>query len=298
MNYRRTSASSCAILASTLLAIAFAISCSTVSAQYIYQNDFDQHTYKRTYKIADLNAEWNNPLWDTGVSEYRVKVESGYQAVGNSGSCLAVKSPKGTYGPQDSGAQWIMEFDDSYEEVYLSYCVKFKKSFDFVKGGKLPGLAGGTAPTGFTKATGYNGWTARMMWRTGFTGNPGSPKQKTSNAVSYAKYVGSGWRNDGKNEEKVPFRYSNNEELTFKSNRWYSLTQRIKMNDPFVKNGELQIWVDGVMVVNEQNLEFRKTYDLGIDKLYFSNFFGGGSSWRTSKYETLFFDDFSVYVVR
>lgn len=269
---------------------------SKANAQTIYYNDFDQHTKSRTYKEADLDREWNSPEWSSGVKDYRVKIEKGWQAYGNSGSCMAVKYPKRKYGTKNTGAQWKMELDDSYEEVYLSYAVKFKRGFDFVKGGKLPGLAGGTAPTGNTAATGGNGWTARMMWLTDHTGTPGSPKQKTANAISYAKYFQSGYDFDGKDEDETYFQSGGN--LTeLKSNVWYDITQRIRMNDPWTNNGVIQIWIDDQLVVNKQNVRFRTNYSLGIDQVYFSTFFGGGYSWRTSKYETVYFDNFVVVAI-
>jgi len=265
---------------------------SASDAQVIYFNDFDQYTYKKTYKETDLDNDWNT-AWSSGVKERRVKIEKGWQAYGNNGSCLAIKYPGNKYGTRGTGAQWQHELGGSYDDVMLSYSVKFKRGFDFVKGGKLPGLAGGTAPTGTTAATGTNGFTSRMMWLTSHTGNPGSPKQKTTNAISYAKYFRSGYDLDGKDEDETYFSTSGS--LTeLKSNVWYDITQRVKMNDPWTNNGIIQIWVDDVLVVNKQNVRFRTNGSFGIDKVYFSTFFGGGWSWRTSKWETAYFDNFIV----
>ncbi|MFK7769371.1 MAG: polysaccharide lyase [Mariniblastus sp.] len=269
-------------------------------AQLIYSNNFDQYDGSRKYRESDLNNDWNSPEWSNGVSKGRVKIDSGWQAYGNQGSSLAVKYPTGKYGTKNTGAQWKMDLGDSYEEVLLSYSVKFKRGFDFVKGGKLPGLAGGQSPTGNAPADGFNGWTARMMWRTAHTGNPGSPKQKTSNAISYAKYDQSGSDGDGKDEDETFFSEGGTPagQLTeLKSNRWYEITQRIRMNTPGQFNGVIQIWVDDQLVVDKQDVRFRNVASLGIDQVYFSTFFGGGYSWRTSKYETAYFDNFMVFAV-
>jgi len=278
-------------------AIATAFFTQTCVAQIIFDNDFDQYEGTRTYKKADLNRDWNSPDWENGIDEKRVKIDSSWQAYGKKGSCLAVKYPKNKYGTKNTGAQWQMELGGTYNEVYLNYSVKFKKGFDFVRGGKLPGLAGGTAPTGNVAANGYNGWTTRMMWRTFHTGNPGSPKQTTTNAISYAKHIDSGFDNEGRIEDETFFLDSDNELSQFKSNRWYNISQRVKMNDPFVANGIIQIWVDDKLVINKRNVEFRNTYALGIDQMYFSTFFGGGWSWRTSKYETAYFDNFLIIAI-
>ena len=47
----------------------------------------------------------------------------------------------------------------------MSYDVQFEEGFDFVKGGKLPGLFGGEGNTGGGIPTGMDGFSARMMWR-------------------------------------------------------------------------------------------------------------------------------------
>ena len=266
-------------------------------AQIIYSNNFDQHTKSKKYRVSLLNEEWNYPGWEHGVTQGRVKIKTGYQAFGNSGACLVVKSKKKTFGPNSSGAQWQMMFDDSYEEVILSYHVKFKKNFDFVKGGKLPGLAGGTAPTGNVAAEGTNGWAARMMWRTDHTGTPGKPKQKTAQMTSYSKYVRSGYDNEGRIEDDTLFTDASGDPITIKSNVWYQISQRIRMNDPANSNGVIQIWLNGKLVVNQHDIQFRTTPDLGIDQFYFSHFFGGDYDWRTVKWATVYFDNFSVLVV-
>ncbi|WP_145421732.1 polysaccharide lyase [Planctomycetes bacterium K23_9] len=279
------------------IAVAATITAGQASAQIIYSNDFDHHQFTGTYREHHWEADWNDPQWEDGIKEKRVKIVDGYQAYGGSGRSLAVKYPKGKYGTKNTGAQWIMELNDSYDEVLLSYSVKFKRGFDFVKGGKLPGLAGGTAPTGNVAANGYNGWTTRMMWRTTHTGNPGSPKQKTSPAISYAKYRRSGPDNDGRIEDETPWLDPDGDLTMLKSNKWYDITQRIKMNDVGTSNGVLQIWLNDVLLVDKQDVEYRKTNSIGIDKLYFSTFFGGGYSWRTSKYETAYFDNFVIVAV-
>src|SRR3546814_13585034 len=47
----------------------------------------------------------------------------------------------------------------------LHYRVRFPEDFDFNKGGKLPGLYAGEAPSGGEKVSGEDGWSIRLMWR-------------------------------------------------------------------------------------------------------------------------------------
>jgi hypothetical protein len=47
----------------------------------------------------------------------------------------------------------------------LSYYVRFSENFDFVKGGKLPGLFGGVGNSGGEIPDGTDGFSTRFMWR-------------------------------------------------------------------------------------------------------------------------------------
>ncbi len=55
---------------------------------------------------------------------------------------------------------------------------------------------------------------------------------------------------------------------------WQTVTHRIKMNTPSQRNGILQAWVDGALVLNRNNIEFRSTNSVSIDKLLFTTFYG------------------------
>jgi len=54
-------------------------------------------------------------------------------------------------------------------EYYLDYEVAFDSGWAWVKGGKLPGLVGGSHTSGCAAIT-PDGWSARFMWRTGGQG--------------------------------------------------------------------------------------------------------------------------------
>src|ERR1019366_926325 len=84
------------------------------------------------------------------------------------GHSLRVKYPKGTFS-SGGGLQSLTDFSKfplkPQESLYLRYYVRFDPGIDFVKGGKLPGLAGGNGNTGGHKPNGSDGWSARVMWR-------------------------------------------------------------------------------------------------------------------------------------
>jgi len=75
---------------------------------------------------------------------------------------------------------------------------------------------------------------------------------------------------------------------------WYEVIQRVKMNDPGVRNGVLQIWLDGNLVLDQQDILWRTENTFAIDQVYFSTFFGGNEDWRTSKDEVMYYDDFLI----
>lgn len=270
---------------------------SSASAQVIYQNDFSQYSMDGLYTEDDLDADWAIPRWEDGVRENRVAVTIGADSYDSNSASLVVSFPEGGAGTKNGGAQWILDLPGSYRMVRLEYRVMFGAGFDFVRGGKLPGLAGGTAPTGNAPADGFNGWTGRMMWRTDYRGTPGVIPQNWAYLSYYLKHPTSGYDQDGRSEDDLSWgRWGGRSWVT--SGRWYRVTQLVLLNDAGQPNGRMWGWLNGRRMFYQTGLTFRHTEDLGIDKLYFSNFFGGGGSkWAPSKDEVMFFDDFDIQVI-
>jgi len=246
------------------------------------------------YTEEQIEEDFGELRFTNGVDEGWTRIVTGSQAFGGSGGALRVFYPAGGDGPRGGGAQWIAEFDEGMEEAYLEYKVKFGSGFDFVRGGKLPGMAGGSAPSGSAPADGVRGWAGRLMWRTDFRGQPGQPEQLTSGMISYAKHLHSGFDMDGRQEDEVFWFEPNGSRTEIQSDVWYSIRQRIVMNTPGVRDGILQLWIDGRLVLDQDNLQWRNTPDLQIDRFFFSTFFGGGFIWRSSKDEVVFFDDIKM----
>ena len=97
----------------------------------------------------------------------------------STGPVLQVKYPAGGFGSQSSGMQLysLWNTSDALNTMLLSYEVAFDSSFDFVKGGKLPGLRGGPDPdgcSGGSAANGTNCFSSRLMWRTDGAGEGAS----------------------------------------------------------------------------------------------------------------------------
>ena len=89
-----------------------------------------------------------------------------------SGPVLEVTYPQGSFSHDTGGSQlfslWNTSDGSQFHSVLLTYEVAFASNFDFVKGGKLPGLRGGPDPDGCSggnASTGSNCFSTRLMWR-------------------------------------------------------------------------------------------------------------------------------------
>lgn len=170
-----------------------------------------------------------------------------------------VTYPKGKIGSENSGAQFRMTLPKG-ERYVCEYRVRFGPDFDFRKGGKMPGLAGGRGNTGGKRPTG-DGWSARYMWR-------------DSGRLSLYLY-----------HLDQPGRYGGYFDTTaqFETDRWYRLRQEVRLNHPDRSDGVITVWVDGKVVLRLPELRLRVGEKAPIDSFYFSTFFGGStSSWAPS----------------
>jgi hypothetical protein len=212
-----------------------------------------------------VEATWNNGL-DEGQAEVAEEGENRF---------LRVRYPQGGVGPNDAGVQFEVSFGASFDELYFSYRLRFAEDFEFVKGGKLPGLVGGTSPTGCRPDP--DGFSARNMWRPGgaivqYIYYPDQP-----NACGNDRY----YDIDG-------------DDVSFVRGQWMTIVHRILMNTPGQNDGRLQGWVDGQLALDAARA-WRLSDDFGVDALYFSTFFGGSDgSWAPGSEQTIDFDDLTV----
>jgi hypothetical protein len=240
----------------------------------VYRADFDAEPVG-PYTVAQLRAGWNDPSWENGVSAGRVEIVAAPLAY--SGRSLCVRYPRGGVGPGAGGAQWQLRLGKSYTELYCSYRIRFGDGFDFVKGGKLPGLAGGEANTGGNRPNGRDGWSARMMWRKG------------GRAVQYLYHP------DQPTIYGLDLPWDVGGQRLFAPGVWHRVEHRVVMNTPGRQDGLVQAWFDGVLALDTGNLRFRDVDSFAIDLFYFSTFFGGNdASWAPTRDESVCFDDFVI----
>ncbi|QDS99952.1 hypothetical protein HG15A2_32860 [Adhaeretor mobilis] len=257
------------------------------TAVVIFTNDFEDDPVG-IYTVGNLEDDWNGTTSNNGVDEGRVAITDDANAYGT--KSLVVKYPQGE--SNNGKSQWKVPLGTDYEELFVSYRIRFDDNFNFVRGGKLPGFSGGADNTGGNKPTGFDGWSARMMWRT--NGSGGSPQGDTT----VAKIVQYAYHPDQPTEFGEDLRWDDNtagQWQEFESDQWYHLQHRVVMNTPTQHDGIVQAWLDGEMVLDRQDIRWRDTTAFGIDNFYFSTFFGGSSTiWEASKDEFVYYDDFII----
>jgi hypothetical protein len=239
----------------------------------IFSQDFNTAPVG-VYGATALAAGWMSATPNDGVREGRTVVIDGADA--HEGRSLRVLYPKGGVGSSAGGALWRMRLD-RFDDLYCSYYVRFQPDFDFVKGGKLPGLAGGTANTGGRKPTGTDGWSARMMWLA------------RGEVVQYVYHVDQP-TNYGEN-----FHWDRGGQRFFRPGTWHHVEHRIVINTPGQRDGIVQGWFDGVLALDRRDVRFRDVNTFAIDLFAFSTFFGGSdATWAPTKDEQVTFDQFVI----
>lgn len=249
-------------------------------SQIIFQQNLNSQALG-TYTLDEVKADFNttsaNGFIRKGKGEDRVSIVNTGKA-SPSGKCMKVKYPKGKHDTKDSGANWETNLGANYQELYLSYYVKFDANFDLLtKIGKLPGLGGGlNFSDGDDTNTHFHG---KLMWR-----HDGQIqfylKQPTNNDKEFF------WGVEGGAGPRL------------KKNVWQHIQIRYKLNTvtngAANKNGIMQAWLNGVQVANYTNIEFRKNSNVGINSMVFSTFFGGNEVDNPTQDVYAFFDDFKV----
>jgi len=125
--------------------------------EYSKAIDFKNHKIG-LYNLGTFIKDWGSEP-KRGVAEKRCRI------VKKKGEkILEITIPKGT--ESDGGSFWGLYFPRNLTDVIFEYDIMFGDNFDFVRGGKLPGLGGGTSKgSGGTPKEYQNGFSARLMWR-------------------------------------------------------------------------------------------------------------------------------------
>ncbi len=247
-------------------------------AEVLLDVDFDQHPLG-TYSQAMAREDFPGALWYHGIDEGRGEIVAG---PAGQGRVLRLCYPANTFGPQENAIQIKAVLSKAVDTAWASYKVMFEQGFDFVKGGKLPGLCGGDCITGGKTADGYNGWSARIMWR------------EEGKTVQYVYYPDKADPNHAAYGEDMPYSASLPQKR-FIPGTWHRVTTQIIMNSPGEANGVIRAYFDGELALERTSIHFRDTSALKTDQFYISTFYGGSSAdWAPLEDMQVYYDDFSV----
>ncbi|GAB3365878.1 polysaccharide lyase [Modestobacter lapidis] len=197
-----------------------------------------------------------------------------------SGQALRVSFPEGSVSPSASrehgapggGMQVFLDVDgEPLDAGYLRYWVRLPEDFAFAKGGKLPGLFGGSEVSGGEEPDGTDGFSTRLMWREDGAGEV------------YLYAPGESGTSLGRGS------------WTWPRGDWVCVEQHVALNDPDRDDGSVTVWLDGEEVFTEDGLRYRAVEDLKIDGVFFSTFFGGADpSWASPKDQ---YADFAAFAL-
>ena len=83
---------------------------------------------------------------------------------------------------------------------------------------------------------------------------------------------------------------------TFTPGRWQHLEQEVIVNHLGAFDGVLRVWVDGELVVNQNDMLYRVADNVLVAGLMFSTFFGGHDpSWASPRTQAGFFRNFQFF---
>ena len=218
---------------------------------------------------------------------------------------LAITCTPGSVGMESGSgfkAKPLLKFPTDH--VVFEYSVYFPKDFNWVKGGKTPGL--GLGPAGNDAATGSD-WeqtlgSVRVMWR------------ENGQAIGYV-YLPLEISEDGTRDGTITVQrpdfqnaadgsldkhagidlfFKQQNGLSFTRGTWNDVKIEVKLNTPGKFDGYCALTVNG-KTRDIKNIVFRKSPDIRINVALVVAFFGGSTlDWSAKKKEILEFKDFNV----
>lgn len=219
----------------------------------------------------------------------QVAVDSGDSS---NGTVLRIIYPKGSFNNNTGGAQFYTLWNSStpFQSMLVSYELAFETDFDWVKGGKLPGIRGGPSTTGCSGGEEPNGtdcFSARLMWR----------KDGLGEVYAYVP-TSDGLCNDDDITCNDDFGVSiDRGAFSFPSGQWSRVTLLVQMNDPpSSSNGYAALYFNDILAISQKGIQFRTDDEVNPGGLFFSTFFGGGdSSWASTADTHTYFRNIQMF---
>jgi len=193
---------------------------------------------------------------------------------------LRVTYPEGSFSHDTGGAQlytlWNTTDGSSFNTMMVTYEVAFDAGFDWVKGGKLPGLRGGLNSSGCSggnKSDGLECFSSRIMWRASGHGENYAYIPTTNGLCSRAGIICNS--DYGISLQRGAF--------AFVKGKWNRITMLVQMNSPPTSpNGNIAVYFNDLPAISKSSLQIRAADSVAANGLYLSTFFGGSdASWAT-----------------
>ena len=164
--------------------------------------------------------------------------------------------------------------------------MKFGPGFDFVKGGKLPGLYGGST-TCSGGADSEDCFSTRFMWRR--EGDLEVYGYLPDNQVA-------GFCDDS----DILCNFNHGHSLgrglwRFVADEWVTIAQVVTLNKVGSMDGSIAVLVNGEELYRRDKLNIRQSQEVMVQGIMFSTFYGGSdSSWAPGYNTWAYFDNFSL----
>ncbi|KAJ7069302.1 polysaccharide lyase family 14 protein [Mycena amicta] len=201
-------------------------------------------------------------------------------------------------GPKDFAAK--LSVAGGATHVVLSYRMMLQHGWEWVKGGKLPGIFGGEGDLAYSCTGGQQDhrclcFNVRPMWRPQGAGELytylpllASNHNRLSAVPPYSKQN----PDYGMSVGRGAFSFDN------AAGKWISIAFRVKLNHIGKEDGELELFVDGKSVIDVSGLVFRTTDQSRIKGAHFQTFFGGHTAeWASPKDQRAWFADVTGAIV-
>ncbi len=226
----------------------------------IFANNFESKNWKNGFDLVNKN-----------ILRIDKKAATTGSYIPLDGGALRIRIPKSMTFGTNLSYFFKEQIGKEPEEIYFRYYLRLGDNWAPSTGGKLPGIAGTYKKAGWggRRSTGINGWSARGLFRAPLPqNNPLSNKIPIGTYLYHANMAGS-YGDD--------IIWSRNARGILKKNRWYCIEQYIRLNDPQQSNGILQTWVDGRASYFADNLKFRSTSNLKIERIWLNVYHGGST---------------------
>jgi hypothetical protein len=244
-----------------------------------FSHDFENNTIGN-YLDNEWREDWNNPPWSDRIVP--IDVIQNQDSV-NGSKVLKWYFPQGGVGPRACGGQWLTDLGRDYDELYLSYKIKFKPGFEWVLGGKIHGLLGEPDNDGNAPPPYDGGFNILICW-----------DETPGRNIKFYYYHQDQTHNYGD-----IYLW----DQAIETDRWYTITLRAVMNT--VNNGVgsndgiLEGFVDGKLVAQLGGIRFRNFDYIGINILEISTFYGGFEDyWAPKNDQWIETDDFYVFTYK